>query len=1236
MSNTEPQTHGPPKRGSSESRRARETQKYIDSWTATTNLSNTATSNPDTHRYNDYRSIADASTSASPLVPLGGDDTSLAAFAQLATLRLNVKRCIISLLGTDREYILAESTRTISLQTDSVHAPTDALWLGACSIPRSESLTSLVVDQWRGADQKREPTKEEDDEYYTTGTSEHWLIASDVRKRPDLLSCPFVKYCPRLRFITAVPIRTPAGKALGSLMIMDDIPRYGLSDTELVFLEDIADTIFGHLELKRATLARQRGDRLIKGLSLFNEGKDSLRQWWLENYSRNERGEGNRRRASSTHDDQNLEDRANEELGMTYRAASDESKRYSGHSGGHSDQEPDHSDLERTEKGQNGDRVVGSEAAGQATKEKDTHASDFNVSREISNVFARASNLIRESASADGVLFVEADMASPYDNRGRFRKASQDMAHSSTDSEDAEGSGEDARRKGKDNIDDTPCSLLGFSTKVKSSVRGFAASPKHTTLPRSFIRRLIRRYPHGKVFTIRADGSSWSSSGGEGTSASSSAFSAVDVLGAASVKTRRGRTIAKLAEVFPDVQSVAFLPMWDARRERWRSAAFVWSSFKKRLLESEEDLTYLLAFSNSILAELSRLDVVASDNAKATFIASVSHELRSPLHGILAGAEFLQETQLTLEQQEMARTVTLAGNTLLDTINHILDFAKINSFTDKQRKARVNNDVSRNAAFKSADMGEVGVTGSVDLAVLTESVADTVVKAYQFQSLSKQGSNATQDPVHFLLDIDVRPSWRLNLSPGSWTRLITNLVGNSFKYTKRGHIKLRLTATDEDEKKRSTLSLIVEDTGQGISPTYLQQYLYTPFMQENSHASGTGLGLSIVKQIADDMGGHIDIESEVGRGTRIKVSLKARFLPQRDVNLHTLEAIAGEAGQKGVTLGIVASQNDEEEEANETEQSVLRGQQDESIRNVVSKTCSQWLRYEPQTVAKPQGVPLQQICMILDTDYRLLLSQQEKQGREPGRRAKSNDQPRIIVLTTLPQFLGNDLWLDDRSASVVFVTQPFGPRKLSRVISTVLSENKMLENRRDLPTPGREQGEAKFGMGSLPQSPSDHANTAADNGTRDQMRPSTASSRKSTDDGNVSPSPTPSAQSGKILLVEDNEINMNLLVAMAKRLQRPYAVAYNGLEAVQEYSKNPAAFVLVLMDMSMPIMDGFTATETIRNMESKNQWNRVRIVAVTGLGSNDARKQAFQSGVDDFMIKPARLKKLKALIEAAT
>jgi len=78
-------------------------------------------------------------------------------------------------------------------------------------------------------------------------------------------------------------------------------------------------------------------------------------------------------------------------------------------------------------------------------------------------------------------------------------------------------------------------------------------------------------------------------------------------------------------------------------------------------------MTYLSAFSHSLLAELARLETVASDKAKGTFISSVSHELRSPLHGVLAGAEFLMESELSAFQEQMAHTISMAGRTLLDT-----------------------------------------------------------------------------------------------------------------------------------------------------------------------------------------------------------------------------------------------------------------------------------------------------------------------------------------------------------------------------------------------------------------------------------------------------------------------------------------------------------------------------------------------------------------------------------------
>jgi signal transduction histidine kinase len=101
----------------------------------------------------------------------------------------------------------------------------------------------------------------------------------------------------------------------------------------------------------------------------------------------------------------------------------------------------------------------------------------------------------------------------------------------------------------------------------------------------------------------------------------------------------------------------------------------------ERVLTHARDLNYLAAFGNSIMAEVARLDVVGADRAKSDFISSISHELRSPLHGILASVELLHDTTVDLFQYGMIDTIERCGRTLLDTIQHVLDFAKINTFT---------------------------------------------------------------------------------------------------------------------------------------------------------------------------------------------------------------------------------------------------------------------------------------------------------------------------------------------------------------------------------------------------------------------------------------------------------------------------------------------------------------------------------------------------------------------------
>ena len=272
-------------------------------------------------------------TQGSSHVPQGCEDTALAAFAQLGALRLQAQRCIISLLSTDIEYVLAESTKTISLQYDTTLHARDQLWLGTTNFARNDGLNGDVLKQWHRARELRS-APESFDYYYTNGSSPHWLILDDLRYHHELLDRPFYRYGSQsLRFYASVPIRTRLGSVIGSYTILDDKPRHGISAEEMDFMEDMADTIFMHLEATRATAQRQRSDRLIKGLGLFNTGESTLRHWYiLQDSGGNLRGSRHDHKSTKDGDIARL-DRANEEFGMQSKPEDfAPSASYSGHS----------------------------------------------------------------------------------------------------------------------------------------------------------------------------------------------------------------------------------------------------------------------------------------------------------------------------------------------------------------------------------------------------------------------------------------------------------------------------------------------------------------------------------------------------------------------------------------------------------------------------------------------------------------------------------------------------------------------------------------------------------------------------------------------------------------------------------------------------------------------------------------------------------------------------------------
>lgn len=109
-----------------------------------------------------------------------------------------------------------------------------------------------------------------------------------------------------------------------------------------------------------------------------------------------------------------------------------------------------------------------------------------------------------------------------------------------------------------------------------------------------------------------------------------------------------------------------------------------------------------------------------------------------------------------------------------------------------------------------------------------------------------------------------------------------------------------------------------------------------------------------------------------------------------------------------------------------------------------------------------------------------------------------------------------------------------------------------------------------------------------------------------------------------ILIVDDNRINREVLSAFIHKLGRKYEMAVNGKEALDAYRQHPNYFAVILMDISMPVMNGFEATREIRKFEHENRRQPTSIIALSGLASNTAQREALESGVNLFLSKPVR------------
>ena len=278
---------------------------------------------------------------------------------------------------------------------------------------------------------------------------------------------------------------------------------------------------------------------------------------------------------------------------------------------------------------------------------------------------------------------------------------------------------------------------------------------------------------------------------------------------------------------------------------------------KKAEEKSEEYLAELNRRNEELSSALKRAK--AADRLKDEFMANISHELRTPMSGVIGITELLMETELTEDQREQLRLISSSADALLTIINDLLDFSKIEAGKLLLHEEHFS---------------------------LREFFGDTI----NFFVVS-----AREKGVSLLFDVKVDAP---DLLVGDNVRLrqvLVNLIGNAIKFTEDGSICVKVRP-EGAQGARPVLKFSVVDTGIGISPEY-REIIFDAFSQADGSATrkagGTGLGLAISSRLVEMMGGRLGVESEPGVGSTFYFSIPLGLQPEPQDGAQTGVAAPG-------------------------------------------------------------------------------------------------------------------------------------------------------------------------------------------------------------------------------------------------------------------------------------------------------------------------------------------------------
>lgn len=516
------------------------------------------------------------------------------------------------------------------------------------------------------------------------------------------------------------------------------------------------------------------------------------------------------------------------------------------------------------------------------------------------------------------------------------------------------------------------------------------------------------------------------------------------------------------------------------------------------------------------------LDTAKSANeAKSHFLSNMSHDIRTPMNAIVGFAVLLaRDAENPEEVRKYTKKISASSQHLLSLINDVLDMSKIES-------GKTSLDVSE---FKLPQLLE-----EIYTIVLPQAKAKS--QSFEIYADGKLPELLLGDKLHL-------------------NQILLNMLSNAVKYTPLGgKIGFTVKKLPKTSPQCVNIRFIIKDNGYGMTPEFVKK-IFDPFAREVTHATagiqGTGLGMAITKNLIDLMGGTIEVDSEIDKGSTFTLDLSFA-IPNTNIEEDTKFW-----EHRGIVRVLVA---DDDEDVRINIKTLL-GEAGLTV------DCVEDGEKAVEKALKAHSRKNDYNVIILDWKMPIMT------GVEAAKKIRETIKKDVPILV-LSSYDWSDIEQEAKEAGIdAFISKPFFVSAFKKTLQELDDQPKTVEE---------QEGE----------------NTL--NGLN-------------------------------FLIAEDNELNVEILTELLDMEGAKFTVTNNGKQALETFvNSKDNEFDMVLMDIQMPIMDGYEAARQIR-ASSHNRAKDIPIIAMTANAFAEDVHNALKAGMTAHVAKPVDMKVVKSVI----